>query len=352
MIEIQFELDQVKTIIHSKLEEPFKNIIDKYLIKISKEPDTLYFISNDKQMNPNETIGNQMNEQEKKDKKIIIYALSTEKENKNDIIIKSKDIICLKCKEPCRIIIENYKIKLYECPKDIICLKCKEPCRIIIENYKIKLYECPNGHINDKNLKNLDIINNKNEIYKILKDINNNNIKDQLNYILNIYNNIIDNNEIIINNKENKLLNKDINNNKKNEMTIIYNNNKENKIKIFDNDFIKNNKDKCYIVIDNKKTELKEYIDNNNKNKIEIKLYETGIITNMGFMFYGCNSLNSLPDISKWDTKNVTAMNSMFSGCNSLNSLPDISKWVLNSNLSKYNMFDGVNKKIIPKKFK
>ena len=44
MIEIQFALDQVKTIIHSKLEEPFKNIIDKYLIKISKEPDTLYFI--------------------------------------------------------------------------------------------------------------------------------------------------------------------------------------------------------------------------------------------------------------------------------------------------------------------
>ena len=301
MIEIQFELDQVKTIIHSKLEEPFKNIIDKYLIKISKEPDTLYFISNGKQMNPNETIGNQMNEQEKKDKKIIIHASLIEKENKNDIIIKSKDIICL---------------------------KCKEPCRIIIENYKIKLYECPNGHINDKNLKNLDIINNNNEIYKILKDINNNNIKDQLNYILNIYNNIIDNNEIIINNnKENKLLNKDINNNKKNEMTIIYNNNKENKIKIFDNDFIKNNKDKCYIVIDNKKTELKEYIDNNNKNKIEIKLYETGIITNMGSMFSGCNSLNSLPDISKWDTKNVTAMKSMFSGCNSLNSLPDISKW-------------------------
>ena len=28
MIEIEFELDQVKTIIHSKLEEPFKNIID------------------------------------------------------------------------------------------------------------------------------------------------------------------------------------------------------------------------------------------------------------------------------------------------------------------------------------
>ena len=45
-------------------------------------------------MNPNETIGNQMNEQEKKDKKIIINVLLIEKENKNDIIIKSKDIIC------------------------------------------------------------------------------------------------------------------------------------------------------------------------------------------------------------------------------------------------------------------
>ena len=72
----------------------------------------------------------------------------------------------------------------------------------------------------------------------------------------------------------------------------------------------------------------------------------------MGSMFSGCNSLNSLPDISKWDTKNVTTMDYMFSGCKSLNSLPDISKWVLNSKLSKNNMFYGINKKIIPKKFK
>ena len=44
-------------------------------------------------------------------------------------------------------------------------------------------------------------------------------------------------------------------------------------------------------------------------------------------MFSGCNSLNSLPDISKWDTSNVKYMNYMFSRCYSLNSLPDISKW-------------------------
>ena len=48
-------------------------------------------------------------------------------------------------------------------------------------------------------------------------------------------------------------------------------------------------------------------------------------ITNMSFMFCGCDSLIALPDISKWNTSNVKAMNYMFSGCNSLIVLPDIS---------------------------
>ena len=116
MIEVQFELDQIKTIINAKLEEPFQNIIDRYLNKTLQKPDSLYFISKDKPMKANESIGNQMNEQEKKDKRIIIQAFILEKENKDEIIIKSKDVICSQCKEPCRIKIENTKITLYECP--------------------------------------------------------------------------------------------------------------------------------------------------------------------------------------------------------------------------------------------
>ena len=34
--------------------------------------------------------------------------------------------------------------------KDIFCPECKEPCKIKLNDYKIKLYECPNGHINDE----------------------------------------------------------------------------------------------------------------------------------------------------------------------------------------------------------
>ena len=93
---------------------------------------------------------------------------------------------------------------------------------------------------------------------------------------------------------------------KRNICSIIYNNDGNN-IKIYDNNFIKYNKDKCYIIINNKKTSLKEYLEINNKElkQIKIKLYETKPITNMSHMFYFCISLQSLPDISKWETKNI-----------------------------------------------
>ena len=115
-----------------------------------------------------------------------------------------------------------------------------------------------------------------------------------------------------------------------NVMTIIYNiNRKEKQLKLFGKNFINNNKENCYIVINGEKSELQEYIDITKLkgNKLEVKLYETKSITTMSCMFCNCSSLQSLPDISKWNTKNVIDMNSMFSDCKSLQSLPDISKW-------------------------
>ena len=44
----------------------------------------------------------------------------------------------------------------------------------------------------------------------------------------------------------------------------------------------------------------------------------------MNLMFSRCNSLRSLPDISKWNTSNVTDMKYMFNRCNSLNT-----KWYI-----------------------
>jgi len=59
----------------------------------------------------------------------------------------------------------------------------------------------------------------------------------------------------------------------------------------------------------------------------DISKWDTKNVTDMNHMFKECSSLISLPDLSKWDTKNVTDMSNMFYGCSSLISLPDISKW-------------------------
>ena len=52
---------------------------------------------------------------ENKKMKIIVTMTDNNEKNKEQVITKSKDIICPQCKEPCRIKTENYKIKLYEC---------------------------------------------------------------------------------------------------------------------------------------------------------------------------------------------------------------------------------------------
>ena len=50
-------------------------------------------------------------------------------------------------------------------------------------------------------------------------------------------------------------------------------------------------------------------------------------LTNISYIFYGCNSLVLLPDISQWNISTVNDMSYMFYGCHSLISLPDISQW-------------------------
>ena len=73
------------------------------------------------------------------------------------------------------------------------------------------------------------------------------------------------------------------------------------------------------------------------------------IVTNMNYMFGGCSSLISLPDLSKWNTQNVKSIESMFNGCSSLISLPDLSKWNTNNVERKDKIFNEcLNTIIIP----
>ena len=66
-------------------------------------------------------------------------------------------------------------------------------------------------------------------------------------------------------------------------------------------------------------------------NIIITEIFTMGHINNkeidISFMFYGCTSLKSLPDISKWDISNIKNISGLFGSCASLTSLPDLSKW-------------------------
>jgi len=119
--------------------------------------------------------------------------------------------------------------------------------------------------------------------------------------------------------KENKIENND---------EIIYKINKyENKVKIFGEDFVKNNSDKFEIIYKNITYKITEYLDAKEEEEevnnlyyrfVKIKLKGINNVIDMSFMLYKCSSLLSLPDISRWDTNNITNMRYMFYECSHL----------------------------------
>ena len=100
-------------------------------------------------------------------------------------------------------------------------------------------------------------------------------------------------------------------------------------LKIFGEEFVKANKDKCKMVFKAKEQELKSYISVKDmlKDKIKIKLTNVNEITDMSFIFYDCSNLISCNDLSKWNTSKIKDMHKIFYGCSILKSLPDISFW-------------------------
>ena len=115
MVQIEFDNNQMITKIQANLGDLFKDVINKYLTKSLISPENVSFFANGSIINPNLTVEKQMNNLDKDNKtmKVIVYVMK-EDENK-EVIIKSKEIICPDCHEPCRIKLENYKIKLYDC---------------------------------------------------------------------------------------------------------------------------------------------------------------------------------------------------------------------------------------------
>ncbi len=193
----------------------------------------------------------------------------------------------------------------------------------IIDDIIIKLNKVKENidYFYDINNDILNSLNNNNINYEILYNYNKIKDIDIINDINKINNNNLDNNNIInILNIYDKMINR-----YNNKIIINYNIKDGDKIKLFDEDFVKNNKDNCKIKIEDKEYELMEYFNinnlkNKNNNILSIELKGIENVTNMSYMFYECSLLNSL-DLSNFNTKNVIYMNNMFSHCSKLISL-------------------------------
>ena len=108
-----------------------------------------------------------------------------------------------------------------------------------------------------------------------------------------------------------------------------YENESETKIRLFGEQFIKNNKDNCSLLINGEFLPLCEfYTIPDVDTHLNITLIKEKEITDMSYMFYDCYILSSIKNTSKWTTDNVTNMSYMFYNCQALVYLPtNFSNW-------------------------
>ena len=115
LAKIKFNYKGLETEIQSNLNEKIKNIFKRYTNKVGIDISKLYFIYNGNKINDNIIINEIINEEDKR--RNIMNILVNENDNQiiEENIIKSKEIICPKCKENILIKIDGYKINLFNC---------------------------------------------------------------------------------------------------------------------------------------------------------------------------------------------------------------------------------------------
>ena len=178
-----------------------------------------------------------------------------------------------------------------------------------------------------RNLSNPNIFDNA--LFDKLKEFSDKekDAKKKFDFLNEIYELINKNNK---NNKEDKLIKNNIIANVNNEINIKYKIKEKNPInryvRLFDEIFVKNNKDRFYVQINEKEqNELNVYhfIENDNE-EINVFLKEKNIdmpVTDLSYMFNNCKDLKSV-DFKKWNFSNITSMEAMFQLC-PLEEMPD-----------------------------
>ena len=178
--------------------------------------------------------------------------------------------------------------------------------------------------------------------YKMIQNIKSINIEETINEI-----NLINKNEMLVNQFHDiMILNKRMK--YADELTLVYKVKRErNTVKILSKEFVRNNIEKCKLIVNNIEIELKSELDINKyfskkPEKIIIKLKNVNSIRSMKNAFKDTD-LISVPDISKFDTSNIETLEGTFENCRYLEYLPQLEWNVQNVKSTRY-MFSGCSK--------
>ena len=153
---IIFTFNGIKTTIQCNKNEKMRNILKRYATKIQIDINKVYLLYNGNKLDEELNFEELANKEDKlmNMMNIILYEI-----NKSTIIeekiIKSKEIICPKCKENILIKLKDYKISMYN---------CKNKDRI--EDIKIKEFENTQKIDISKIICNECKIKNKGNVYK------------------------------------------------------------------------------------------------------------------------------------------------------------------------------------------
>ena len=122
---------------------------------------------------------------------------------------------------------------------------------------------------------------------------------------------------------------------------------KTDKIKIFGEEFVKNNTNNIKIFYENKENELISFLDLSNYKKkekiLEIKVKIINKITNISYIFSKCSHLLEINFESLENMDNVTDISFMFSNCSSLSSIYNISYLNTSNVKDMSSLFKGCN---------
>ena len=116
MKKVAFAFDGSETIIQCNKEDKIEDMCNKYVNQNGIDIQSIYFLYNGMQFDLELPFNNNnIIDKNENDIKILVFEKTEKTVIINKGIIKSKEIICPKCQENCKIKMDEYKIKLYDC---------------------------------------------------------------------------------------------------------------------------------------------------------------------------------------------------------------------------------------------